>query len=108
MAARAFAALEETSLCRIARESDGRPEVLSCFDILPAAELQLAHRRLVKRVGGEALAVRNRCHFCQSALRALSLTDRYSPIQGYDWGWSHCDKGVVELDDLAPVGLGRN
>ena len=78
--ARAFAALEEASLCRITGNSHGRPEVLSCSGIAPAAELQFAHRRLIKGISGKPLAVGNGCNFCQSALRAHKLSDRDGPI----------------------------
>src|SRR5258708_5899104 len=106
-AARTFTALEEASPCRIAGDSDGGPEVVSCLDIAPAAELQFADRGLVKRIRCEPLAVGNGCNFRQSALRALNLSDRDGAIQGYDWGWGDGHQGIVELDYPAPVSLGR-
>ena len=75
LSARLHALLQEVPLHRVARQCQRPPEVLA-RGLAPAApQLELALRRVVERIGREAIAARDRADRFEPALGALVLRD---------------------------------
>lgn len=79
--ARTNALFEELPLHWVAREREGSLEMVVRDRMPPAAKLKLTECRVVERVGGETIRIRDRTNLFQSALRTLVLRDGDSAVQ---------------------------
>src|SRR5262249_51058046 len=95
-AARAHAPLEEPSLHGVTRERERGSEVRARNFVPPAAQLELAERREVERIGGEAIAVGDRADRFEPALGTLVLRDGDGAVERDDRGRTNRHQRVVE------------
>ena len=102
---RTHALIEELSLHGIARESERRSEVLARDVIAAAAEFEFAERRMVERVGGEAIAVDDGANLFEPALGTFVLRDGDGAVQRNDRGRAYRHQRVVKGNDLSPVSI---
>src|SRR5579872_5991181 len=103
--ARADALLQVPALHGVAREAERVAEMFVC-DLAPAgAKLELAQRRKVEGIGGEALAVGDRADLLEAALGTLMLSDSNGPVERDDRGRANRHQRVVEGHDDSPIGL---
>jgi len=73
--------------------------------VLPTPQLQLAERRVVKRIRRQAVLVGDDADLVQPALGTLALRDGDGAVERDHRRGAQAHERVVERNDLGPVGL---
>ena len=87
--ARTCALFEKGALHRVARKGERCSKVRTGSLVSPAAQLKFAKRSFVKRICGQAVAIRNRAYCRKATFGAIALCNRNGAIQFDNWRRSY-------------------
>src|SRR5262245_52492115 len=102
---RTDALLEEAALHGVSRQVERLAEVLARDLGSSTAKFELPERRMIERIGGEAIAVGDIMNLFAAAFRAFMLSDSDCPVECNDRGRAYPHQAIVKGNDFSPVSL---